>query len=278
MPNSGSYELCYPGRRNTIVANTVHDNNYLDGPGIDVSLLAQGNGILVAGSVDNTIERNLVFDHDRGGIVMVPFPEEDAADTLPPREEWDRPCSENRERELPAESAGLVLWNATDNRVVGNVVTGSGMADIASATIPDPEAGVTIESLDNCFEENEVSSSAPENLQELAPCQGEGSGGDFAQGSLDLASLIADQPDAPPEDAYKSTPVPGDQENMPDARRAPAERFEGPATPDVESLTVPEKPRARERTATGNPDRRGAHGSAGRSGACRLRDRRRRGW
>ena len=60
MPNSGSYELCYPGRDNTIVGNLVYDNNRTDIPGIDVSLLAQGNGILVAGSVRNVVERNLV--------------------------------------------------------------------------------------------------------------------------------------------------------------------------------------------------------------------------
>ncbi|MEZ5204824.1 MAG: hypothetical protein R2701_10715 [Acidimicrobiales bacterium] len=59
VPNAGSYELCYPGRDNTIVGNVVYDNNYLDGPGIDVSLMAQGNGILLAGSINNVIERNL---------------------------------------------------------------------------------------------------------------------------------------------------------------------------------------------------------------------------
>ena len=49
VPNSGSYELCYPERDTTIVGNLVYDNNQADTPAIDVALLAMGNGILVAG-------------------------------------------------------------------------------------------------------------------------------------------------------------------------------------------------------------------------------------
>ncbi len=49
VPNSGSYEPCYPERNTTIVGNVVYDNNQADTPAIDVALLAMGNGILVAG-------------------------------------------------------------------------------------------------------------------------------------------------------------------------------------------------------------------------------------
>ena len=42
VPNSGSYELCYPGRDNTIVGNIVHDNMQPDTPAIDVAILADG--------------------------------------------------------------------------------------------------------------------------------------------------------------------------------------------------------------------------------------------
>jgi hypothetical protein len=42
VPNSGSYELCYPERETTIVGNLVHSNNQADTPAIDVALLAQG--------------------------------------------------------------------------------------------------------------------------------------------------------------------------------------------------------------------------------------------
>ncbi len=98
VPNSGSYELCYPERDTTIVGNTVYSNNQADTPAIDVALLAMGNGILPAGGVGNTIERNLVYDHDRTGIGLVPFPEEDANDDIPPPEDDERPCSETHLR------------------------------------------------------------------------------------------------------------------------------------------------------------------------------------
>ena len=76
VPNSGSYELCYPQRETTIVGNLVYSNNQPDTPAIDVAILAMGNGILVAGGIRNTIARNLRVDHDRTGIGLVPFLEE----------------------------------------------------------------------------------------------------------------------------------------------------------------------------------------------------------
>ena len=59
VPNSGSYELCYPERQTTIVGNIVYSNNQPDTPAIDVAILAMGNGILVPGGIGNVIERNL---------------------------------------------------------------------------------------------------------------------------------------------------------------------------------------------------------------------------
>ncbi|MEZ5138113.1 MAG: NosD domain-containing protein [Acidimicrobiales bacterium] len=240
VPNAGSYELCYPGRENTIVGNIVHDNNYLEGPGIDVSLLAQGNGILLAGSINNVIERNLVYSHERTGIAAVPFPEEDASDTPPTGDELTKPCDEVKGDPVPEESPGLVLWEATGNRVVDNVVEGSGLADIASGTIPaDAE---NLQRLDNCFSGNNPAKTSPTDLEALAPCEGEGSGGDFAAGAFDLLVLINEQPPAPAKDSYQTTPEPEAQDNMPDALTKAWEKFEGPETPDVDAITVPEKP------------------------------------
>lgn len=241
VPNSGSYELCYPGRRNTIVGNIVHDNNNDEAPAIDVALLAQGNGILLAGSVENVVERNLVFDHDRTGIAAVPFPEEDANDVPPEKSEYDTPCDDVRDTEIPEADAnpGLVLWHPRDNSIRDNVVEGSGLADLASATLEGD--GITIESLGNCFSGNTFTSSAPEDIQTLAPCEGTGRG-DWSKGPLDLIVLVAEQAEAPPKDAYTKTPEPEDQANMADARTAPAVKFTGPEKPDVASIKVPEKP------------------------------------
>ena len=50
VPNSGSYELCYPERETTIIGNRVFSNNQPDTPAIDVAILAMGNGIVVDSS------------------------------------------------------------------------------------------------------------------------------------------------------------------------------------------------------------------------------------
>lgn len=241
VPNSGSYELCYPGRENTIVGNIVHDNNNDKAPAIDNALLAQGNGILLAGSNLNIVERNLVYNHNRTGIAAVPFPEEDANDVVPPESEWSKPCDKDREIPKEDQNPGLVLWNATQNQVIGNVVENSGLADLASATIPDESKGITIEGLDNCFSDNTFATSAPTDLEKLAPCEGTGEG-DWTKGNFDLLVLINETPPAPPKDTYQKTPVPAEQPNMPDAATAPAPIFKGPEKPNVDAIEVPEKP------------------------------------
>ncbi len=246
VPNSGSYELCYPGRQTTVVGNIVHDNNNPDAPAIDVALLAQGNGILLAGAIDSVVERNLVYNHDRTGIAAVPFPEEDANDIAPPASAHDTPCDDTRDQEVPAENQnpGTVIWHPTGNRIVGNVVESSGLADIASATIALNPGDPTTADLDNCFSDNVFTTSSPTDLEGLAPCDGTGNGGDFTAGAFDLLVLIADQAEAPPKDTYTKTPVPGDQPSMPNATTAPATRFDAPAKPDVDAITVPAKPTA----------------------------------
>jgi hypothetical protein len=244
VPNSGSYELCYPGRSNVIVGNTVYDNNNMEGPAIDVALLAQGNGILLAGSINNQVERNLVYDHDRTGIAAVPFPEEDASDIVPPADQNEVPCEETRDNELPDPETipDVVIWNATGNSILGNVVSGSGLADLASGTIALDAEALTTADLENCFSDNEFTTTAPTDLEALAPCDGEGNGGDFEANGLDLLVLINEMPPAPPKDAYKSTPEPEAQESMPDALTTKPTRFEAPEKPDVAAIVVPSKP------------------------------------
>jgi Right handed beta helix region len=236
VPNSGSYELCYPERDTTIVGNTVHSNNQPDTPAIDVALLAMGNGILPAGGVGNTIERNLVYDHDRTGIGLVPFPEEDANDDVPPPEDDDRPCAETL-TEAPADPAtlpDLLIWNPRDNRVVGNDVSDSRVADIAVGSLED------VSQLGNCFADNTFATSAPVDLEALAPCDGEGSDGDWTAGAIDLVALMTAV--QPPSGDYKTTPVPGPQDNMPDADSAPARpATDGPPEIDLDAIEVPER-------------------------------------
>jgi hypothetical protein len=136
----------------------------------------------------------------------------------------------------------VVLWNPFENRVVGNVVEGSGIADLAVATVDPFGTGETTDTLRNCFGDNDVASTAPVGLQELAPCTGQGSGGDWDAGALDLLTLFTDTPAEPADDAWQDAPVPPAQESMPGARTAPAVRFRGPVRPDVSAIAVPDRP------------------------------------
>jgi hypothetical protein len=236
VPNSGSYELCYPERETTIVGNLVYSNNQPDTPAIDVALLAMGNGILPAGGVGNVIERNRVWDHDLTGIGLLPFPEEDANDVVPPASDDGQPCSEAKGEPTadPATIPDTVLWNPRDNRVVGNVIEDSRLADIAVGSLED------VSRAGNCFSDNDHATSAPRDLEALAPCDGQGSGGDWSAGPLDLARFLAEKP---PSGDYKTTPVPDDPENMPDAEGAPPRpATDVPPEIDVDAIEVPDRP------------------------------------
>jgi len=237
VPNSGSYEQCYPERKTTIVGNVVYDNNQADTPAIDVALLAMGNGILVAGGRQNDIERNLVYDHERTGIGLVPFPEEDANDKVPTSEQMERPCSDQKHDPTPdPKSAGTVIWPAADNQVLDNVVSGSGLGDLAFGDL----SGEGPASENNCFSGNTFTTSAPTDIETVAPCTGTGSG-DPKAGSLDLAALIASE--RPPAGDYKVTPEPPAQPNMPDAATAPARpATDVPMAVDLAAIAVPTKP------------------------------------
>lgn len=254
VPNSGSYELCYPSRDTIVAGNIVHDNNYTEGPGIDVSLLAQGNGILPAGAVRSVITKNLVYNHDRTGIGLVPFPEEDANDLEPAKDTWDTPCNDVRDNEIPPIAdedckavEGLlegcvVIWSPWENTVTDNVVEGSGVADLAVSTVDLLGTGVTTDTLENCFSGNTFTTSAPNDLEALAPCDGEGNGGSWDDNALDLLGLFGDPAEAPDKTVYQTTPEPPAQESMPDATTKAPEEFTNPELPDVASISVPTKP------------------------------------
>ncbi len=238
VPNSGSYELCYPERRTTIVGNRVYSNNQPDTPSIDVALLVMGNGILIAGGIENVIERNLVFDHDKSGIALIPFPEEDANDVPPPDSALDRPCEETKNDPLPDPESvpDLVLWDSKRNTVRDNVIEDSRLADLLVASV-----GTELSSLGHCFERNTLTTSAPSAIETLAPCEGVGSG-DWALGALDITSWLVEE--HPPSADYRtSTPVPPAQPTMPDAATAPARpATDMPPIVDLAQISVPARP------------------------------------
>jgi hypothetical protein len=240
VPNSGSYELCYPERETTIIGNLVYSNNQGDTPAIDVALLAMGNGIIVPGGVLNDIERNLVYDHDKGGISLVPFLEEDPNDSIPTEEEWATTCAEAKQ-ELPTDPGGPILWDSMRNRVIENVLEDNRHADILVAS-----AGADVSTLGHCFSRNVFSTSAPNNIEVLAPCTDDGVGtgsGDWKDGEYNILAWLDEQ--HPPSVDWQTAELPelAPQENMPDAATAPAHPANDvPMQIDLASIKVPAKP------------------------------------
>jgi hypothetical protein len=76
-------------------------------------------------------------------------------------------------------------------------------------------------------------------LEDLAPCDGTGSG-DWTDSALDLPSWLTEE--HPPSRPYQDSPEPPDQPNMPDAESsAPRPAVDVPAAVDLDAITVPER-------------------------------------
>ncbi|HEV7720596.1 MAG TPA: plastocyanin/azurin family copper-binding protein [Iamia sp.] len=211
VPNSGSYEPDYPQADNTIVGNLVLDNNNGETPAIDISITAMGNGILIAGGIDNTIERNRVVDHDVAGIGVITYPE-----------------------------SAEYLWEATGNVVRDNVVSGSGLGDLALWF--DGEGSKTGS---NCFAGNDFETTAPEDLEAEAPCPAVESG-DLTRGAFDIVSLAVNdgKPESVPyTEAELPDIAPEDQPEMPDPATSPAHpAIDVPLVLDLDAIEVPAAP------------------------------------
>ena len=95
------------------------------------------------------------------------------------------------------------MWHPYENRVVGNVVETSGIADLAVATADLFGTGETTDTLGNCFSDNTFTTSAPADIETLAPCDGTGSG-DWNAGALDLLGLFGQPAEEPPADTYQN--------------------------------------------------------------------------
>ena len=232
VPNSGSYEGCAPETESTLVGNIVHDNGNPDTDAIDAALLANRNGIVIAGGNDNVIERNLVFNHEVSGIALAPFPEDDPIGPV-----VERPAEGCTEDAVPVpdeELAGLenpLLWFPNRNSVIGNVITDSGEWDLVVIAEATEE---------NCFADNDYTVSSPADIEAVLPC--DGTPAEYAPDFGRFLEIVSgDQP--PPVDYTEvELPDPGDQPNMPDPEGAPAVPAGVPPMIDLAAIAVPDRP------------------------------------
>jgi hypothetical protein len=235
VPNSGSYEGCYPQRETTMIGNWVHDNGNPNTDAIGAALLGAGNGILVTGGIGNVVERNLVENHDTSGIAVVPLPEDDPIAPIPDEADWPTDCVEDAVAVPDAELAEIdnpLLWESSGNRVVDNVVSGSGEWEIVVLTLDGEAQG-------NCFAGNETTGTlAPPDIETVLPC--EGTPGSYEPEIGRFLEIV--EGERPPAVPYEDVdlPDPGPQENMPDAENAPAVPAGAPEALDLASYELPE--------------------------------------
>lgn len=238
-PNTLDSELLPPQHDITIVGNLVHSNNNREAPALDLEWPTFGNGIIVAGGNAALIERNLIVDHERSGVLITPN------------------LSKN-------------FWMTADNQVRDNVIRGAGYADL---TLSGPAMG------GNCFSGNDAVRTVPFGLESFAGCDGGvklpmryelgsffSTVGLVAEVGLTERELIALKPD----NDYRELPAPPEQDDLPGGADAPVRpavdvfagydldvaSIETPTlTPDLQALA---DSRTQEATVSGVPLTAGA--------------------
>lgn len=136
VPNTLDSEKLAPQAGATIAGNWVHDNNNVTAPAKPLQTVALGIGIVVAGGLDNEITGNRVEGHDAYGIGVFPILDSN-------------------------------LWFSGGNRITGNTVRGSGLADIALGAFSTGG---------DCAAGNDFATSLPALVELQSACDTDGSG------------------------------------------------------------------------------------------------------
>ncbi len=200
-----------------------------------------GNGVVVAGGIGNTIERNLIYDHDKTGIALVPFLEEGANDDLPGEDEWTQTCADQREQPLADEIPEQLLWEPYGNTVRDNVISDSRVADIGVEAVSEPTGG--LEQLLHRQRHHVVGTGSARDARTVR--LGPRAGRRRVPGRLEplnVLTWLADAESAPPSVDYEIAELPPipDLDDMPDAATAPAEpAINMPRPVDVDAITTP---------------------------------------
>jgi hypothetical protein len=185
VPNSLDDEQLAPQGHMVIAGNQVDDSGNADAaqPLDDQLDVLYGSGIVVVGGIGDVIVGNRVSGSAGVGIGIAPNP-----------------------------GLGGHVYPAVGNRVTGNTVQGSLLADLG-ILLPGPGDG-------NCFAANTFTTSAPRAIEQAAPCDGAPTA-DVTNGALDLSTFLSPGR-APKGRRYRTTPVPAKQETLRGASTAPA--------------------------------------------------------
>ena len=188
VPNTYANEALPPQARTTVVRNTVSGSGRAAVP-IRTALAGfVGIGVALAGGNDNVVRENRVTRSERYGIAVFPTA---------------RYVSFN-----PAIPEPGPPWRPRGNRVVQNVVTRSGRADLALA-----RGAVRT----NCFAGNTVRTTAPAGLQRSNCAGASVPGGDGVAAVLTrpVRVMVAETLRRRRPPSYRSMPTPPPQPSMP---------------------------------------------------------------
>ncbi|HVW67750.1 MAG TPA: right-handed parallel beta-helix repeat-containing protein [Steroidobacteraceae bacterium] len=171
-------ELYPPGHDTVIVGNTITDSGTKsEAAGFYATETLVGNGIVLAGTRADRVERNYIENSRNHGIVILPL--------------LDRH-----------------YWPSMNHVIKGNTIVNSGRADLA-------EGGLG--SIGSCFEDNSHLSSLPWGLQLLNRCGGWRLplGADLSSDLAFFGSIAQIRAGRFTLSDYRTRPIPGPQPNMP---------------------------------------------------------------
>lgn len=129
-PNTLDSEPNPPEYDTTIINNLVENNNNYNAPAFPLEYPTIGNGIVIGGGNDNHILNNRINGHIYYGILIIPNIDKN-------------------------------FWEPSGNVVENNVITNSGVADLALSALS---------ASDNCFSNNTAARTAPPFLQFTHAC------------------------------------------------------------------------------------------------------------
>jgi hypothetical protein len=198
VPNTYANEALPPQARTTIRKNVITNSGRARVP-IRTALAGFiGIGVAIAGGNENAISGNRVTHSERYGVAV--FPTARFVVFAPGADEPGPP------------------WRPRRNRIVGNLVAGSGRADLALARGSGPG---------NCFTANTVRRTLPPSLQ-TPSCASRSPAGDPEVASLltrPVRVMVDETTRRRHPPSYTSMPVPPPQPSMPAAADSPS-RFE----------------------------------------------------